>query len=57
VKITNQTKNTVLAAHAAVADRLFKRIKGLLGKKGLGEGEALIIRPCNSIHTFFMRFP
>jgi len=47
----------MLAAQAAVADRLFKRIKGLLGRNALGEGEALIIRPCNSIHTFFMRFP
>jgi uncharacterized protein len=29
---------------------------GLLGRDGLSEGAALVIRPCNSIHTFFMRF-
>lgn len=40
-----------------MADSPFKRMKGLLGKKGLKPGEALIIKPCNSIHTFFMRFP
>lgn len=30
---------------------------GLMGRKGLDEGEALYIAPCSSIHTFFMRFP
>jgi uncharacterized membrane protein (UPF0127 family) len=29
---------------------------GLLGRDGLLEGEGLVIDPCNSIHTFFMRF-
>lgn len=44
-------------ADAIVASTPFKRMKGLLGRKSLGEKEALIIKPCNSIHTFFMRFP
>ncbi|MBU0709888.1 MAG: DUF192 domain-containing protein [Candidatus Omnitrophica bacterium] len=57
MKIINKTKNIVLAEEAGVADNPFRRIKGLLGKKGLNRGEALVIRPCNSIHTFFMRFP
>jgi uncharacterized membrane protein (UPF0127 family) len=33
------------------------RIVGLLGRKGLGAGEGMIIERCNSIHTFFMKFP
>jgi len=57
MKIINKTKNTVLAQNAICADRAFKRIKGLLGRKDFRQGEALIIKPCNSIHTFFMRFP
>jgi len=40
-----------------VANTPFKRIKGLLGKKWLDKGQALILDPCNSIHTLFMRFP
>lgn len=28
-----------------------------MGKKEFKQGEALILKPCNSIHTFFMRFP
>jgi hypothetical protein len=31
-------------------------MKGLLGKKELPKGEALWIKPCFSVHTFFMRF-
>jgi len=33
------------------------RMRGLLGCEGLGSGEGLWIRPTNSIHMFFMRFP
>jgi hypothetical protein len=56
MKITNKTKGTTLADNAYLAADLFSRLKGLLGRKCLREGEALIIRPSNSIHTFFMRF-
>jgi uncharacterized membrane protein (UPF0127 family) len=31
------------------------RRKGLLGRSAFEEGAALIIAPCSSIHTFFMR--
>jgi len=56
MKIVNKNKNTVLAQEAYVADTIFSRVKGLLGRQSLKEGTALIIKPCNSIHTFFMRF-
>ena len=55
-RIINRTKNTLLADRAEVANTHFKRLKGLLGKEALKEGEGLIIKPCSSIHTFFMRF-
>ena len=32
------------------------RRRGLLGRKGMTAEEALIIAPCNGVHTFFMRF-
>ncbi|MBU1726881.1 MAG: DUF192 domain-containing protein [Candidatus Omnitrophica bacterium] len=31
-------------------------MKGLLGKSGLEPGQALVLKPASSIHTFFMRF-
>ena len=45
-----------LSNNVAVADSLLKRMKGLLGREEILEGEALWIRPCMSIHTFLMRF-
>jgi uncharacterized membrane protein (UPF0127 family) len=32
------------------------RNRGLLGRTGLEAGHALVIAPCNGIHTFFMKF-
>jgi uncharacterized membrane protein (UPF0127 family) len=42
---------------AEVAANPWTRAVGLLGRKELPEGCGLSIRPCKSIHTFFMRFP
>jgi uncharacterized protein len=56
LRILNHTQNTVLAGHAAVADTFVSRMRGLLGRESLPEGEALVITRCNSIHMFFMRF-
>lgn len=36
-----------------IADTPFQRIKGLMFKKSINK--ALLIKPCNSIHTFFMK--
>jgi hypothetical protein len=41
---------------AEVAENPWTRAVGLLGRKELGEGRGLWIRPCRSIHTLFMRF-
>jgi len=46
-----------LSVDVKVADNLFTRMKGLLGRKELPVGDALWIKPCFSVHTFFMQFP
>ena len=56
IKILNLTRNTTLAENTVIADSFFSRLQGLLGKDGLTCGEGLILKPCDSIHTFFMRF-
>lgn len=56
-KISNLTRETVLAERVETADRGATRQKGLLGRDGLSPGEGLWIVPCESVHTFFMRFP
>jgi len=46
-----------LSSDVEVADKIFRRVKGLLGRNKFRKGESLWIKPCNSIHTFGMRFP
>jgi uncharacterized membrane protein (UPF0127 family) len=46
----------VLADRIERATTVLARLRGLLGRDHLAEGSALVIEPCTSIHTFFMRF-
>jgi len=55
--VRNQTRETVLAESAEVADTSATRRTGLLKHKRLDPGEGLWIIPCESVHTFFMKFP
>lgn len=57
VAVRNQTRDTVLASAAEVADTSAKRRTGLLKHERLDAGQGLWIVPCESVHTFFMRFP
>ena len=56
LQVTNLTRHTVLASCLEVADSSAKRSKGLLGRDGLAVGGGLWILPCESVHTFWMRF-
>ena len=56
MRIANQTKGTELASDARAARSLRSRAVGLLGKSSLPAGRALLIEPCSSVHTAFMRF-
>ena len=52
----NLTRNAVLGEAVDVADTSEKRRTGLLKHTGLAPGEGLWIKPCESVHTFFMKF-
>ena len=56
MRVRNQTRNTVLATAAEVADTSAKRRTGLLKHERLAPGDGLWIMPCESVHTFFMKF-
>jgi len=48
------------ALFAAVLETAFDsatRRRGLLGREDLPAGQALVLAPCNAVHTFRMRFP
>ena len=55
-KIMNVTKDKVLVQNCMMADNFFGRLVGLMGKKILSTDEGMLISPCKSVHTFFMRF-
>jgi uncharacterized membrane protein (UPF0127 family) len=56
MRVTNQTRRTVLAASIEVADHAEKRRTGLLGRDSLAPDGGLWISPCEAVHTFGMRF-
>ncbi|MGO4881561.1 MAG: DUF192 domain-containing protein [Bryobacteraceae bacterium] len=54
--VRNQTRNTILADAADIADSSEKRRTGLLKHARLDPGQGLWIVPCESVHSFFMKF-
>lgn len=52
----NATRGTAVARNLELASTGEARRRGLLGRNGFAEGEGLWIAPCESVHTFFMRF-
>ena len=49
--------NKVLSEKILLAETLSTRLIGLMFKKEISGGDGLLIEPCNSIHTCFMRYP
>lgn len=54
---TNTATGSVVGKKIRRATSLLDRMVGLLGRKSLSPDEGLWLWPCNSIHTYFMRFP
>jgi len=46
----------VIVSHLETAATLGRRVRGLLGRRGLPPGHGLHITPCRSIHTWGMLF-
>ena len=55
--LMNSRTSKVVAYDVEIADTRATRRKGLLGRDSLDPRAALIICPCFSVHTAFMRFP
>jgi uncharacterized membrane protein (UPF0127 family) len=54
--LTNTRNNQIVARTLLTAFDSASRRTGLLGRDSLEDGSALIIAPCQAIHTFSMRF-
>lgn len=57
LRVTNPARNTTLAEQCEQALNFIARGRGLMGREQLAPQTGLLIKPCSSIHTFFMRFP
>jgi uncharacterized protein len=57
ISIRNSDRGVDLVTKGELADNLLTRARGLLGHAPLAPGEGMLIRPCSSIHSFFMGFP
>jgi len=54
--LCNDTDRKVIIPKVSITENWIERARGLLGRAQLEEGEAMLISPCNSIHTFFMPY-
>lgn len=52
----NTTQRTVVATQIEKADTCWKRLLGLMFRKGLPVGGGLWLVPCRDIHSIWMRF-
>lgn len=52
-----QLDGRVIVQRCVVARDFISRFLGLMGRKAIATDEAVLFPKCNSIHTFFMRFP
>lgn len=50
-------QDRVLIGKCQIARSFLSRFMGLMGRTELPKDEAILFPKCNSIHTFFMRFP
>jgi uncharacterized membrane protein (UPF0127 family) len=57
MRVYNTTRNTSIATQCTEARSFLARLRGLMGHPGLEAGQGLLIEPCSSVHSFFMRFP
>lgn len=55
--VINLTRDTVVVSAGRIANTPWANFRGLMLARPLQSGEGLVIVPCSSIHTQFMRFP
>lgn len=55
--VGNTARNTILGETIEVASTAAQKVRGLLGRECLEDGQGLLFKGCSSLHTFFMSFP
>jgi uncharacterized protein len=57
VRVVNRTRGVVLAEQAELANNIWTRFWGLMGRRELPPGSGLVLEPGGGIHMWFMRIP
>lgn len=55
-QLVNLSNGEILANHVDEAASFWRRFRGLMFTSNFPSGGALHIKPCRSIHTFFMNY-
>jgi uncharacterized membrane protein (UPF0127 family) len=55
--VRNRERGSLLGSHVGLADGWWTRLKGLLGRPGLEDGEGLLITDSQGVHMWWMKFP
>lgn len=56
-RLVSEDRGETVVDHLEVADGFWSRFAGLQFRSHLAVGAGLLLVPCSSIHTMFMRFP
>ena len=57
MRIVNRTRGTVIGTQVELADSLWSRFRGYLGRPEPAEGEGMLLTRCSAVHMFGMRYP
>ena len=55
--VRNESRGAYLGGRIGLANRFWTRLRGLLGRTSLADGEGLLIAPSRAVHMYGMRFP
>lgn len=56
VRVWNRTRERELGSRVGVADGVWTRLRGLIGRGPLRPGMGLLIDPCRAVHMHGMRY-
>jgi uncharacterized protein len=57
VSVKALTNQALIADRVYVAESFFDRLRGLIGRRSLVDGQGLLLPRCNDIHMWFMSIP
>ena len=57
IMVLDLERGEVVCDRCELADSPWRRLRGLMGRAGMGRNDGLMLCPAGSIHTWFMRFP